>query len=220
MTQTSTRRLIAIAAAALAFGGTAQAQAPGTAPPRSVPGTAPRTPAQPPAASPAPGGTGSTGQLSKDELRGKLGPLHARNVGYHDAGKLATERGNNPQVKDLGKKMEQDYQRLDDDLAKLAKERGLDLGKVGQADTAAKDAVLARLRGESGDQFDTDFVREMSQDLEADVASTKQMRDSTPGSDARVKKWLDDAENVMEDHLNQVRAAKITIDRTRGQAKK
>jgi putative membrane protein len=116
--------------------------------------------------------------------------------------------------------MEQDYQRLDDDLAKLAKERGLDLGKVGQADTAAKDVVLARLRGESGDQFDTDFVREMSQDLEADVASTKQMRDSTPGSDARVKKWLDDAENVMEDHLNQVRAAKITIDRARGQAKK
>ncbi|BDG04589.1 DUF4142 domain-containing protein [Anaeromyxobacter oryzae] len=229
MTKTSYRLLVAAGAAALTLGGTARAQStpPGTPPPRTVPQPAPAPPTStPPAPTPPsaqPGGTGSAGpngQISADDLRGKLGPLHARNAGYRDAGKLAAERGNNPQVKSLGSKMQQDYQKLDDDLTKLAKERGFDIGNVGQADTAAKDAVLTRLRGESGDQFDTDFIHEMIQDLEADVASTKQMRESTPGKDARVKKWLDDAENVMEDHLNQARAAKVTIDKARGQAKR
>lgn len=226
---------LAVAAAALLLGGQALAQAarptpspwdrarnPNPGQPAPVPGrtapTAPAPAAQPPAAAQ---GTGSAAaQASAGDLAGKLMPLHARNVGYRDVGQLAGERGNNSQVKDLGRKMQQEYQRLDEDLKKLAQERSLPVGDPSQADTAAKDAVLARLRGLSGDAFDTDFVREVIRDLQDDVSSTKQMRDSTPGKDARLKKWLDDAENVMENQLTAARQAKVTIDKARGQARK
>jgi putative membrane protein len=231
MTNSSFRKLAAVAAAALALGGTAQAQStpPGTPPPRTTPRTPGSTttprPAPAPATTPSaqqptassPGG--SSGQLSADELRSKLAPLRARNAGYRDSGKVAAERGNHQQVKDLGRKMEKDYQKLDDDLKALGKERGVDVGEVSAADTSAKEGVLSQLRGLSGDQFDKEFLASMSRHLMDDVNSTKQMRDSTPGKDARVKKWLDDAENVMEDNLNQVRAAKVAIDRARGQAR-
>ncbi|WP_242395872.1 DUF4142 domain-containing protein [Anaeromyxobacter oryzisoli] len=208
------RHVIALTAAGLALGGSTLAQAPaGNAPVRPVPG------APPAASSPAGGGVGSSGQISAEDLRAKLTPLHARIALYRDAGKLAGDRGRTPAVKDVGKRMDRDFQRLDDGLSKLAKERGFDVGAVGASETAAKDAILARLRGESGDAFDTDFVREMSTGLEADVAATKQARDSTPGSDARVKKWLDDAVRGLQDHLNQVRAAKVAVDKARGQGK-
>ena len=41
------------------------------------------------------------------------------------------------------------------------------------------------------------------------------MRERTPGHDARLKKWLDDTENVAEAHLASARDAKRTLDTQR-----
>jgi putative membrane protein len=240
MTKKTLRHLIATGAAALTLAGPAAAQSvPGTPParggapspnaPRSTPAPAPQPPAatQPPASQPsgpaasAGTGSGANGQLSANQVGDRLVPMHARDMNFADLGKLGSERAANADVKKAASKMQSDFQKVDDQLKALAKERGWPLAaNLSSADQGIHDQMLGSLQNLSGEQFDREFVKAASQGLEQYEQSAKQLRDTTSGKDARVKKWIDDVENVIEDNLNQVRTAKVALDKSRGQAKK
>lgn len=205
-----------LAAAAMVAGASASAQASRPQPgPRPAPGTAPGTaPAQ--AQAPAQAATGQAAQLT-DDARRSLAKIHLRNAFEVDAGQLAQQRGQSQAVKDLGRKLEQEARKVDADVAGLMRERGGDINALPlpEAERSGHGQMMAKLRELQGEQFDQEFVRDTVQIEERYEQDLKEMRDRTPGHDARLKKWLDDTENTAEAHLAAARDAKRSLDTQR-----
>lgn len=200
-----------LAAGALLAGTSARAQAPRPAPGRPNPGAAQSAPLQAPA-------QGATGQPQlTDDARRSLAKIHLRNAFEVEAGQLAQQRGQSQAVKDLGKKLEQEARKVDVDMAGLVRERGGDIASLPlpNEERAGHQQMMSRLQQLQGDPFDREFVRDLAQVEEKYEADLKEMRDRTPGHDARLKKWLDDTENVAEAHLASARDAKRTLDTQR-----
>lgn len=194
-----------------------------------VPRPLPRSPA--PAsgedARPAPGRPGAqapsaaaqAGQLT-DEARQSLAWIKLRNGFELEAGQLAQQRGHSQEVKDLGRELEQEARRVGGELSALLAERGVDANSLdalsGLPSLAAErnthQQVMARLRELQGEQFDRELVQHVIGVEQQYVENLKGMRDRTPGEDARLKKWLDDTENVAEAHLASARDAKRVLD--------
>lgn len=196
-----------LAAGALLAGASAGAQVP-----RPQPGPRP-APTPAPATAPA---AGQAGQLSEDARR-SLATIHLRNTFELEAGQVAQERGQSQAVKDLGRRLQQEAQQVDAGLVAIVQERGgvVDQLPFPNEERTAHQQMMARLRELQGEQFDQELVKavtEVEQRYEQDL---KQMRDRTPGQDARLKRWLDDTENVAEAHLAAARDAKRALDAQR-----
>lgn len=198
-----------LAAGALLAGASASAQAPRPQPgPRPAPAPAQ---AQAPAAA-----TGQAGQLTEDARR-SLAAIHLRNTFELEAGQVAQQRGQSQAVKDLGRRLANEAQNVDANLVALVKERGASVDSLPfpNEERAGHTQMMARLRELQGDQFDQEFVKAAIQVEQRYEQDLKQMRDRTPGQDARLKKWLDDTENVAEAHLAAARDAKRAVDSQR-----
>lgn len=199
-----------LAAAVLLGGASATAQAPRRSPPQSQSRPAPAPPA---AQAPAPAVAGQAGQLTEDARR-SLARIHLRNAFEVEAGQLAQQRGQAPSVKDLGRKLEQEARRVDGELAGLVRERGADANALTlpEEERSSHGQMMTRLRELQGEQFDRELVRAAIETEQRYVQDLKDMRDRTPGQDARLKRWLDDTENVAEAHLASARDAKRDLD--------
>lgn len=199
-----------LAAAVLLGGASVTAQVPRPLPPDSRP--APRRPAARPPATAA----GAQGQLT-EEARRSLARIHLRNAFEVDAGQLAQQRGQSQEVKDLGRRLEQEARRVDGELAALLSERGADANalQLPEEERSTHNQMMARLRELQGEQFDRELVQSTVQVEQRYVQDLKDMRDRTPGEDARLKTWLDNTENVAEAHLASARDAKRAIDAQR-----
>jgi putative membrane protein len=229
---TSTFRRITVVAALLAAGAAgAQTTYPGTSrraptppgvPPPAQPQPPTATPPATPQPAPAPAPTatppaGTAGQTLDDAQKQILGALHLRYAFDVDAGQLAATQGQAQQVKDLGQKLADDARRLDGELAGIARERGGDINAIAvpENERSKHGDKMTRLRGLQGRDFDRELVRAEIENQNQNTEDLKRMRDRTPGKDARLKKWLDDAENVGEAHLLQARQAKQALDAQR-----
>jgi putative membrane protein len=200
-----------LAAGVVLGAASASAQVPRPAPPQSRPAPG-RPAAQPPEASSAAQAT----QLT-DDARRSLARIHLRNAFEVEAGQLAQQQGQSQQVKDLGRKLEQEARRVDGELATLVQERGTQANALPlpEEERSAHGQMMGRLRELKGEQFDREFVRDTIQIEQRYVQDLKDMRNRTPGHDARLKKWLDDSENVAESHLASARDAKRAVDNER-----
>lgn len=236
---TRTTRTIVGAAAALAFMAAAQAQtAPGTPParnprqPETRPAPAPReaTPA-PPAATPAPPaatpGAQPTAQQASPPAGGltpallqQMDEIHVRNLGHIQAGQLAASQAQSPQVKSIAQKIVTDRQQIDQKLAELARAPGHTLPGPTPAVAQAIQADVDQLRAQQGEAFDRAYVQYAIREHMEDENRFKALRDQTPGKESTTKKWLDDAENVIEADLAALRQAKVQLDAARGQARR
>lgn len=206
MSRRTSRSLLA--AAVLLGGAGASAQVPRPAPPHTRPAPG-RPEAQPPAAAAA----GQTVQLTEDARR-SLARIHLRNAFEVEAGQLAQQLGQSQHVKDLGRRLEQEARRVDGELVGLVSERGIDVAALPlpEEERTAHRQMMARLRELQGEPFDRELVRSTIEIEQRYVQDLKDMRDRTPGEDARLKKWLDDTENVAEAHLASARDAKRGLD--------
>ncbi|ACL64284.1 conserved hypothetical protein [Anaeromyxobacter dehalogenans 2CP-1] len=200
---------LALGAALAIAAGSAGAQTPGT--PRPIP-------RQPPATTPpitaAPGQPAAGQPALTEDARNTLATLHLRNAFEVDAGQLAQQQGGSQPVKDFGRTLEQDARRVDGELASLVRERGQDVATLPlpEHERAGHQQMMDRLRAVQGDAFDRELVRAAIDVEQRYVQDLKTMRNRTPGQDARLKKWLDDTENVAEAHLAAARALKRSQD--------
>jgi putative membrane protein len=171
--------------------------------------TAKPPPAAPAQAQPAPGAQPAT-QDAKDIINF----LHARNVRVGEWGRIAQEKGASPNVKNMGVKFQRDSETLDKQLTAVAKDHGVQLADANKLkeDPSFKQSVDT-LRKMNGPQFDSSFGDAMAKAREQEVDQLKNMRDRTPGSDAQLKKYLDDFENVMEEHRNLARNVRSEMQR-------
>ena len=113
-----------------------------------------------------------------------------------EMGRLAQERGSSAKVKDFGKRMVDDHTRLNNDLEKVAKDKGITLPTAPDAkETAAKD----RLSKLSGAAFDRAYMADMVRDHKEDVAEFQKEADH--GGDADIKALASKALPTLQEHL-------------------
>src|SRR5690242_153047 len=84
--------------------------------------------------------------------------LAEANLAEIEAGKLAADKAQSPQVKQFGQRMVEDHTKMLDDLKQLAQEKAVELpGSAGMGDRAH---TLA-LRTKSGEDFDKAYMQNM-----------------------------------------------------------
>jgi predicted outer membrane protein len=207
---TSSRTLVAALAAALAFPAVAQTRAADEA--RRAAGQQPAQPGAPaaaPAAAPATGAQqGQAPQGGHQQLVKELANVLAQSELSVRVGDLAATRGSTPEVQNLGRQLAEDHRRVGAEITRLLTERGLvqTLPAASEKDRLEKEFM--QLAAVTGPDFDRQVDEFLTRNGPAFVETLKRARDLTPGKDGQLKKLLDDAENVEENHLAASRKAK------------
>jgi putative membrane protein len=91
----------------------------------------------------------------------------AAGQGEVELGKLALEKSSAPDIKAFAQKMVEDHARVGQELAALAKQKGLALA-TGPND--AQRAAIAGLRGKSGPDFDAAYAQQAQKDHDEAVS--------------------------------------------------
>jgi putative membrane protein len=114
-------------------------------------------------------------------------------------GELAGTNAKNDAVKKFGQRMVADHGKANEELADLAKDRGVELPK--DVDRAHK-SVQGRLAKLQGDAFDRAYVEEMVKDHRKDVKEFE--RAASSAKDPAVKAWAGKTLPTLREHLREV----------------
>src|SRR5438552_10089801 len=120
-------------------------------------------------------------------------------------GKFVSEKASNDQVKEFGRRMEQDHSKANDELKKLASDKGVNLQN--ELDKMHKSAV-DRLTKLSGAEFDRQYMQVMVKDHKEDVS--KFQRESDKAKDPDVKKFASQTLPTLKQHLQLAESADKT----------
>jgi putative membrane protein len=134
-----------------------------------------------------------------------------------ELGKLAADKGTDPDVKAFGQKMVDDHTKANDKLKALAASKGLtlptDMGTMEKHD-------MNKLQKASGADFDRLYMSEMVKDHKKDVSDFDHASKSAKDSD--VKAFASDTLPTLQDHLKmaQTTAGKVGASTKHASAKK
>jgi uncharacterized protein (DUF305 family) len=147
----------------------------------------------------------------------RLSQVQAMTQNTIEVAQLAQKKAQSPAAKNLANQVAKDYQNLLNQLNGIAKQRGIPLDQNREQTRSASGmpAMVADLNARNGADFDRRFIEVEVEGFQGFEQEMKSLRDSTPGKDAQIKGWLDQAENVTEASLNQARAAKHQVATTK-----
>jgi putative membrane protein len=135
-------------------------------------------------------------------------------------GKLAQEKAASDSVKQFGKKMEQDHSKANDELKKLASDKGVQLPTA--LDKKHQDKI-DKLAKNSGADFDKKYMSDMVSDHKTDIKEFQKEADK--GKDADLKNWAAKTLPTLKEHLQmaqsteqQVKQAKSSTSNNKQQA--
>ena len=114
-----------------------------------------------------------------------------------EVGKLAQEKGSSNEVKEYGKKLEQDHSKANEQLKKLAETKNVPM----PTDIGAEKAAVEKLRALSGDQFDKAFLKMAVKDHKKDVKEFQ--KESTNAMDSDVKEFASKTLPTLQEHLKE-----------------
>ncbi len=115
-------------------------------------------------------------------------------------GELAASKAQSPEVKAFGQRMVVDHGKANTDLKALAAEKSVSL----PADVSSEQKeVYDKLSKLSGAEFDKEYVKEMVEDHEKDVAEFK--KESTGAEGSGVKAFASKTLPTLESHLDQIK---------------
>jgi putative membrane protein len=117
-----------------------------------------------------------------------------------DLGRLAMQKGGNPNIKILGERMVADHDAINADFAKLAKKKGVELPSFLDEKHRAKVDLLAN---SSGEDFDKTYLNCMASMHGKDFAEFARAREHTADND--LKTVLDQALPVIQNHFENLR---------------
>jgi putative membrane protein len=164
------------------------------------------------AGTPAP--PAQSGAASNPGAKDTIEQIHNINVKMIEWGKLAAEKATTPNLKEYGRRIQTEHERLERELAQMAQQRGITLTPADQlfSQDKAHSESLEFLRGKSGLDFDKTFIDAVATERERRVPELKQLRDKTPGTDAELKKWVDEMEVLMEKTRNEARNVRQAVN--------
>ena len=102
-----------------------------------------------------------------------------------ELGKIAADKASNSQVKDFGKRMQQDHSKANDELKSIASKKGVQLPSKEHTGKWTSDKA---------------YMDMMVKDHEKDLAEFKE--EASSGSDPDVKKFADDTAKIVQEHLD------------------
>jgi putative membrane protein len=112
------------------------------------------------------------------------------------AGKLAAEKATSPDVKKFGQRMVDDHSKANDELMKIAADKGM----KAPTDMGSKNkSKMDKLSGQSGADFDKSYIKNMVSDHKTDVAAFKKEADK--GKDPELKAFAGKTLPTLQEHL-------------------
>ena len=144
------------------------------------------------------GSSGSSMSSGQGSMADKMFAKKALQGGMAEVqlGQLATQNGGSDDVKQFGQKMVDDHTRLGDQLKPIAAQMGINA----PAKLSAKDqALMTKLQGESGKQFDDTYIKAMVKDHHKDLMQFR--KEAQTGQDPALKATAAKGEQVIQEHL-------------------
>jgi putative membrane protein len=129
-------------------------------------------------------------------------------------GKLAAEKGADPSVKQFGQKMADDHQKANDELMKLASQKGATLPTE---TTSGEKREVEHLRSLSGADFDKAYMDHMVKDHKKDVKEFE--RESKDAKDPEVQAFAAKTLPILQEHLREAEAIDATAKTEKRQSK-
>jgi putative membrane protein len=118
-----------------------------------------------------------------------------------ELGKLASTKAVNAEVKKFGQMMVDDHSKANAELKALAAKKNITLPT--EPDSSHK-STIDELKGESGANFDKEYVDEMVDDHEKDVAEFEKQAQNSPDPD--VKAFAAKTLPTLKKHLDAIKA--------------
>ena len=114
-------------------------------------------------------------------------------------GQLASANGNSPEVKELGQKLADEHQKLNESMAVVADSIGVRLPKkVGKANQETYD----KLKGLSGEAFDKEYLTCMVRDHHEDLRDFRIESQTT--NETQLKEAAEEGTKMLREHLGAV----------------
>ena len=113
-----------------------------------------------------------------------------------ELGRIAAQRAARPSVRSFGERMVTDHGRSSEQLASLARSKGIE---VPTALEPSQQAMRDRLSGLSGNDFDRDYMSEMVRDHTEDIALFERAAETS--TDPDLKAWATRSLPMLREHL-------------------
>jgi putative membrane protein len=116
-------------------------------------------------------------------------------------GQLAAQKASSPDVKAFGQQMVDDHTKANDQLKSVASQENMTLPST----LDAKDqALMTKLQGLSGADFDKAYVKAMVKDHQEDVKEFQKEADK--GKDPQIKNFASQTLPVLQQHLSKIQS--------------
>jgi putative membrane protein len=112
-----------------------------------------------------------------------------------ELGKLATQKAQDPQVKQFGQRMVDDHSKANEKLKQVAASKNVTLPSESSKDAKREEDKLNKL---SGEKFDKEYMSHMVSDHKKDVS---EFRSASKSKDADVKQFASETLPTLEQHL-------------------
>jgi len=112
-------------------------------------------------------------------------------------GKLAQTKATNEAVKKFGERMVEDHSKANEQLMKVAEEKGI---KLSPAIHGEHKEAYDRLAAFDGEKFDREFMTHMVKDHVEDIADFK--KEAEHGDDTRIKNFASETLPTLREHLH------------------
>ena len=123
-----------------------------------------------------------------------------------ELGKIAAEKGSNPDVKAFGQRMVDDHSKANDQLKQLAAQKNV---KLSDTLSPSKQKVVDKYNKLSGAAFDSSYMSNMVTDHKEDVAEFQ--KEAKSGKDSDVKAWAQTTLPTLQDHLKMAQDTKSKL---------
>ncbi len=161
-----------------------------------------------------PGTAAQQGATRPVAERGTLAPADRRfaeraaeaGMAEVEAGKLAQQKAQDPQVKQFGERMVHDHSQANDRLKEIASKKGIELPT--RLDKKAQ-KELDKFEKASADDFDRTYIKAQLADHKKAIALFKDEQKS--GKDADLRKFASDTLPTLEEHLKQAQSAQQDV---------
>lgn len=117
-----------------------------------------------------------------------------------EMGKLAASKAQNAEVKKFGQMMVDDHTKINTEMKALAAKKNVTL----PTDIGSHKSPMDKLSGLSGADFDRDYVRDMVNDHQDDVAAFQKQADTA--TDADLKAFAAKTLPILKKHLDAINA--------------
>lgn len=120
-----------------------------------------------------------------------------------EVGNMALEKSKDPKVKEIAQKLVEDHTKTSEALKQIAEAKSLPLPQ--EPDSKHK-AIAMKLKAESGEAFDRDFLKANSEDHHKVVAAFE--KESQNGNDPEIKEFATKFLPAIKEHTKMIDNAK------------